>query len=78
VKQKIAQAADVAVRKYNEVTLLEEKSDEGVANALRVGANERSMKLITKLSKLLAIANPIHGSDFLEEVGRLQSISCLR
>jgi len=44
VKQEIAKAADDAVRKYNEVTLFEEKSNQGVANAMRVGAKESSIK----------------------------------
>jgi len=78
VKQKIAQAANAAIRKSNEVTLLEEKSDQGVANAMRVGAKERSMKLITKMDKLLVVANPIHRSGFLKKVGRLLSIFYLR
>jgi len=78
VQQEIAHAADAAVRKYNEVTPLEEKSDQGVANAMRVGAKERSMKLIAKMGKLLAVGNPIHGCGFLDEVGRLQIISYFR
>jgi len=73
MKQKITQAVDVAVRKYNEVTPSKEKSDQGVANTKRLGAKERSMKLILKMKKLLALANPAHGAGFLEEVGWLSS-----
>ncbi len=67
-QQEIAQAADATVRKFNEVTPFEEKSDQGVANAMRVGAREKASKLIVKMGKLLAMANPIHGLGFLEEV----------
>jgi len=75
VKQEIAQATDAAVKKYNEVTPFEEKSDKRMANAMRVGSKERSMRLIAKMEKLLVVANPIHDLGFLEEVGWLQSIS---
>ncbi len=68
MQQEIAQAADVAVWKYNEVTPFEEKSDEGVANAMRVGAKEKNAKLYVKMIKLLTVANPAHGPGFLEEV----------
>lgn len=67
-QQEIAQAADAAVRKFNEVTPFEEKSDQGVANAMRVGAREKASKLIVKTGKLLVVANPTHGLGFLEEV----------
>jgi len=45
----------------------EEKSNEGVANAMRVGAREKIAKLIVKIGKLLAVANPAHGPGFLEK-----------
>ena len=33
LQQKIAQAVDTTVQKYNEVTVVEEKNDQDVANA---------------------------------------------
>jgi len=35
---------------------------------MRVGAREKVAKLIAKMGKLLAVANPVHGLGFLEEV----------
>lgn len=68
MQQEISNAADASVRKYNEVTPPEERSTEGVANAMRSGAKERASKLISKMGKLLAVANPAHGPGLLEEV----------
>jgi len=39
-----------------------------VANAMRVGAKEKIAKLVVKMGKVLAVANPVHGPAFLEEV----------
>jgi len=72
MQQEISNAADAFVRKYNEVTPLEEKSTEGVANAMRFGTKEKASKLISKMEKLLAVANPVHGPGFLEEVGKYE------
>jgi len=49
MQQEISNAADASVRKYNEVTPLEEKSTQGIANAMRFGAKEKSSKLISKM-----------------------------
>ncbi len=68
MQQEIALAADVAMRRYNEATPFEEKSHEGVANAMRIGAKEKNAKLYLKMIKLLTVANPAHGPGFLEEV----------
>jgi len=68
LQQEISNAADDTTRKYTKITPFEEKSNEGVANAMRVGAREKVAKLIAKMEKLLAVANPIHGPGFLEEV----------
>jgi hypothetical protein len=68
LQQEIAQAADVAVRFYTEVTPFDEKSDQGLADAMRLGAKDRATKLIAKMGKLLAMANPTHGQTFLQEV----------
>jgi len=68
IQQEISNAADTATRKYTEVTPFEEKSNEGVANAMRVGVKEKVVKLLSKMSKLLAVAKPACGPRFLEEV----------
>jgi len=65
---KRSNVVDDAAHKYIEITSFEEKSNEGVANAMRVGAREKVTKLIAKMEKLLAVANPVHGPGFLEEV----------
>ncbi len=68
MQQEIVQVADAAIRVYTEVTPFNEKSDQGVVNAMRVVAKDKATKLISKMGKLLAIANPAHGPVFLEEV----------
>lgn len=68
VQQEIAQVADAAVRKYEEGILVEDRSEAGVANSMRVGAKEKNSKLYVKMIKLLTVANPAHGPGFLEEV----------
>jgi len=68
LQQEISNAADIATHKYTEVIPFKEKSNEGVANAIRVGAREKVAKLLSKMSKLLTMANPAHGPRFLEEV----------
>jgi len=72
MQQEISNATDASVRKYNEVTPFEEKNTEGVANAMRFGEKERASKLISKMGKLLAVANPAHGPGFLEEVRKYE------
>jgi hypothetical protein len=47
---------------------MEEKIVEGAAQAMRVGAKEKNMKLYVKMIKFLTVANPAHGAGFLEEV----------
>ncbi len=56
------------MRRYNEVTLDEDKTNLGVANAMRAGAKEKTTKLYVKMVKLVTVANPGHGPGFLEEV----------
>jgi len=67
-QQEISAAADAAVRKYNEATSFEDKSDDSIANVMRAGAKEKATKLTVKMGKLLAVANPTNGSGFLHEV----------
>lgn len=52
----------------NNVTPFEEKSNQRVANAMEFGAKERATKLISKIGKLLVVANPAHGPEFLQEI----------
>jgi len=47
---------------------LKRRGIEGVANAMRLGTKEKASKLISKMGKLLVVANPAHGPEFLEEV----------
>ena len=68
VQQEIAQSADAAVRRYNEVTLEDERTPEQRVHAMRSGAHERTSKLNVKMSKLVAIANPANNQGFLDEV----------
>ena len=68
MQQEIAQSADAAVRKYNEITPEDEKAPEELAHAMRAGANEKTNKLNVKMSKLVAVANPANKPGFLEEV----------
>ena len=68
VQQEIAQSADAAVRRYNEVTPEDEKTPEQRVHAMRSGAHERTSKLNVKMSKLVAVANPSNNQGFLDEV----------
>ena len=73
MQQEIAAASDAAVRKYHEDTPIDEKSDAGVADAMRLGAKEKATKLYQKMHKLLTVANPALGPGFLEEVSFVYS-----
>jgi hypothetical protein len=64
---------DAALRKYNEMTPKQEKTPEGVAHAMRAGAKEKTGKLNVKMTKLVAVANPAHMPDFLEEVSAMHT-----
>ena len=63
------------MRKYHETTPADDKSVEGVAHAMRVGAKEKNAKLYVKMFKLLALANPNNGPTFLQEVSSAPLIS---
>ena len=73
MQQEIAAASDAALRKYHEDTPIDEKSNAGVADAMRLGAKEKSTKLYQKMHKLLTVANPALGPGFLEEVSSLHN-----
>ena len=68
MQQEIAQAADTAVRRYNEVTAEDERTLEQRVHAMRSRAHERTSKLNVKMSKLVAVANPANNQGFLDEV----------
>jgi len=63
VQFEIAAAADTAVRKYKEDTDEKNQSQEGILTAMRLAAKDQTSKLIQKLGKLTAVANPNLGSD---------------
>jgi len=70
-------AVDDASRKYTEITPFEDRSNEGIANAMRVGAKEKVAKLNVKMGKLLAVANLVLSPAFLEEVLLCYLIFCI-
>ena len=68
LQQEISQAADGAVRKYTDSTPEEERRLEELAHAMRAGAKERTMTLMEKMGKLLAVAAPANTLEFIAEV----------
>ncbi len=64
----ISAAANATVRKYNEETVDDDMSKEGVAMAMWCSIKETTEKLYKKLTKIVAVANPALGRDWLEEV----------
>ena len=68
VQQEIAAATDAAVRKYNEDVPPEEVTREGVAAAMRASIKDSTEKLYKKLFKIVSVANPAHGVEWLQEV----------
>ena len=67
-QQDIAAAGDLAVLVYREETKPEDVTREGIAAAMKMGIKDRTSKLIVKLGKMTAVANPAHGPEFLQEV----------
>jgi hypothetical protein len=53
---------------YRKETKLEDVTREGVAAAMKMGIKEKTTKLIVKLGKMTAVANPANGPEFLPEV----------
>lgn len=76
MQQEISAAADAAVRKYKEDTAADEVTKEGAAEAMRISVKESTDKLYKKLSKIVSVANPALGSDWLKEV-RINHIGSL-
>ena len=56
------------MRKYTNGTPKEERKSEEVEHAMRDGAKERTKTLMVKMEKLLAVASPANGLEFLPEV----------
>ena len=56
------------MQKYTDSTPKEERRPEEVAHAMRAGAKERTKTLMGKMGKLLAVATPANGPEFLVEV----------
>jgi len=71
IQQDIAAAADAAVRKYYEDTTEEEKTEAGVTTVMRISTKDATDKLYKKLSKIVSIANPALGDEWLQEVKSL-------
>jgi hypothetical protein len=67
-QQEIVASADAAVRKYNEDTPSDEITKDGVAAAMRFSIKDSTERLYKKLSKIVSVANPALGSDWLKEV----------
>jgi hypothetical protein len=53
---------------YREETKQEDVTCEGIAAAMKQGIKEKTTKLMVKLGKMTAVANPAHGPELLEEV----------
>lgn len=68
LQQEIAAAGDTAVFVYREQTSPEDVTQEGIATAMKQGIKDKTSKLMLKLGKMTAVANPVHGPEFLEEV----------
>jgi len=68
LQYEIASTADIGVRLYKEETLAEDQSEEGILATMRLGTKEKTSKLIQKLGKLTAVANPNLRNEWLQEV----------
>jgi len=68
LQYEIAAVVDNAVRQYKEETEVGEQSPQGIVDAIRTGIKEQMSKLIQKMNKLTAVANPNFGSEWLKEV----------
>ena len=63
-----AVVANGALRKYHEDVPPEENTREGVVAAMRASIKDSTEKLYKKLSKIVSVANPAHGLEWLQEV----------
>jgi hypothetical protein len=69
IQQEIAAAGDATVLVYREETSPEDVTRDGIAPAMKQGIKDKTAKLMIKLGKMTAVANPTLGPEFLEEVG---------
>jgi hypothetical protein len=76
LQHEIAASTDTAVRKYTEDTSVNDLTKEGVAEAMRSSIKDSTEKLYKKLSKIVSVANPALGRDWLEEVKSFLNIIC--
>ena len=75
MQQEIAAVADAAVRKYHEDVPPKEVTREGVAAAMQTSIKDSIEKLYKKLSKIVSVANPAHGQEWLQEVQLIPLLS---
>ena len=68
VQYEISAAADTAARVYKEETAEDEQSLDGICEAMRIGSKEKTSRLMQKMGKLVAVANPSLGNEWLQEV----------
>jgi len=69
-QQEIAAAVEVDVQKYKEVTPSDEVHAEGVAMTMRNTIRDATEYSKKKLSKIVSVANPALGQEWLQEVCR--------
>jgi hypothetical protein len=67
-QQDIAAVADEAAQKYKEDTAPEALTEGGPTAAMLEAVKVKTQNLVSRLSKLTAVANPTLGREFLEEV----------
>jgi len=68
LQQEISDATDEAVRKLSEDDLTIQRTDEEITSAMLAAAKLKTNSYKGQFSKLLAVANPALGDDFLVEV----------
>lgn len=68
LQQEILAASEVAVRKYKEDTAPVDVTAVGVAAIMRSSIKESTDNYKKKLSKIVSVANPALGPDWLHEV----------
>lgn len=67
-QQEISVAADFAVRKYHEDIASDEATSEGVAAAMRAAIKECTDRCRQKMSKMVSVASPQLGPEWLKQV----------
>jgi hypothetical protein len=67
-QQDIAAVANEAARKYKEDTAPDALIEGGPTTAMLEAVKVKTQNLVSRLSKLTAVANPVLGPEFLEDV----------